>query len=493
MSNLLAVKAVIAIFLLCYCLNILYSVYLHPLRHIPGPKSWIVFPILRHISAIRGCLDTDIRDFHTKYGPVVRVTHDEVSFISPDAWKEIYGHGHQQLPKVLSSASNPMDIIGSNDADHTRYRKALSHAFSAKGLQAQEPLLNSYIDKLIVRLKDAAESGLPVDIVKWYNLTTFDIIGDLAFGEPFGGLENSQYHHWVATIFESVKLFPFIQLKDAYPLTFKLLSLLIPQKFLDAQKQQQAHTEITVHKRLQNSVAYNRGDLMDSMLRHRGGKDGLSDEELVANADVLIIAGSETTATLLSGVTYWLLRSPEKLKKVITEVRSVMKSETDIDSKSAASKLPYMLACLEEAFRLYPPVPSPLQRMSIEPTLISGYEIPPCTKVSIHQLSAYSSPLNFHAPDSFHPERWLPEAKSDPASPFFTDKHDVLQPFSSGPRNCIGRNLAFAEMRVILARLLWNFDMEICEESLNWSDQKTYILWEKPPLMCKLASKGSNV
>lgn len=191
MLDSLAIQAVLALFLLCYCLSVLHSLYIQSLRCIPGPKLWIAFPILRHIAAIRGCLDTDIRDFHNKYGPVMRFGHDEVSFITPDAWKEIYGHGHGQLPKVTSSVSNPMDIISSNDVDHSRYRKALSHAFSTKGLQAQEPLLNTYIDKLIARLKDDAESQLPVDLVKWYNLTTFDIIGDLAFGEPFGGLENS--------------------------------------------------------------------------------------------------------------------------------------------------------------------------------------------------------------------------------------------------------------------------------------------------------------
>lgn len=132
---------------------------------------------------------------------------------------------------------------------------------------------------------------------------------------------------------------------------------------------------------------------MDSMLRHRGGKDGLSDEELVANARILIIAGSETTATLLSGATYRLLRNPDKLGKAISEVRSFIKTETEITPTSVATKLPYMLACLEEAFRMYPPVPSSLQRMSLDPIRISGYDIPP--RVSVLNLpKGYSSPTN---------------------------------------------------------------------------------------------------
>ncbi|GKZ31010.1 hypothetical protein AbraIFM66950_010930 [Aspergillus brasiliensis] len=472
---------------LYWSLSIIYALYLHPLRHIPGPGSWIILPLLRHISGIRGRLDTDIHRLHETYGPVVRFSDNEVSFITAEAWSKIYGHGHRELPKVSSSAANPRDIVSSNEADHSRFRKALSPAFSAKGLQAQEPLINSYVDTLISRLKGIAESQLPADMVKWYNLTTFDIIGDLAFGESFGGLESSQYHYWVATIFQFIKFIPFVRLRDAYPMFFKALSLVMPKKLLTARERQRAHTRITVQKRLDNASKYNRGDFMDSMLRNHGEKDGLSHEELVANANILILAGSETTATLLSGITYWLLKSPDALAKLTTEVRSTMKSEADITASSVVAKLPYMQACIDEAFRMYPPVPTGLQRMTIEPTLISGYELPPGTKVFVHSLAAYQSSSNFHAPKRYLPERWLPEARTDPASPFFSDNRDVLQPFSTGPRNCIGRNLALVEMRIIVARLLWNFDLELCEESRHWSEQKTFAVWEKSPLMCKLS------
>ncbi|KAL2820278.1 cytochrome P450 [Aspergillus granulosus] len=467
-------------------LTAIWCLYLHPLRRIPGPKSWIILPVLEHASAIWGRRDADLRRFHAEYGPAVRYGRDKVSFITVEGWKEIYGHGHRQLPKVRSSASNPLDIIDANDEDHTRYRRALSHAFSAKGLQDQEPLLNSYVSKLIERLKGVAESQLPADMVKWYNLCTFDIIGDLAFGEPFGGLDNSEYHHWVATIFQSIKAVPFKKLADSYPLIAKAALVVTPKGLLQARQRQLEHSKVTVQKRLQNSAAYGRNDFMNSMLRNQDGKNGLNEAELVANSNILIIAGSETTATLLSGVTYWITRNPHVLDKVKAEVRSVMKSDAEITVQKASTELPYMLACIDEAFRMYPPVPTGLERRTITPVRISGYEIAPGTAVSVHQSASYWSPINFYAPDRFLPERWLPEARNDPSSPFFTDNRDVVQPFSVGPRNCIGRNLAFAEMRVILARVLWNFDLELCEESENWFDQKTYNLWEKPELMCKL-------
>lgn len=151
----------------------------------------------------------------------------------------------------------------------------------------------------------------------------------------------------------------------------------MPKSLLEAREKRAERTRMTVHKRLLNPPVRDRGDFMDSMLRNRGEKDGLNDHELEANSNILIIARSETTATLLSGVTYWLLRTPEALRKATREVGSTMKTEADITFNYVASQLPYMLACLDEALRLYPPIPLGLPRIALAPTYISGYEIAP--------------------------------------------------------------------------------------------------------------------
>lgn len=101
--------------------------------------------------------------FQNKYGEAVRFGRDQVS-ITDQAWKDIYTHGHadQQLPEVLHSTSNPSEIISATNADHCRFHRAFSHAFSARGLQPQEPILRGYIDKLIRRLDKIATSSTPV-------------------------------------------------------------------------------------------------------------------------------------------------------------------------------------------------------------------------------------------------------------------------------------------------------------------------------------------
>ncbi|KAF7505015.1 isotrichodermin C-15 hydroxylase [Endocarpon pusillum] len=484
---------VVGIYLLSGSVRGLWNVFFHPLGYLPGPKSWIAFPILRQLASTRGVFDARMREFHRRYGDIVRFGPNEVSFINAQAWKDIYGQRPtQQLQRfIVPAARHPADIFNANEADHARFRKALLPAFSQKGLQEQEPILGSYVGQLVDRLKEVAVSGAPTDMVEWYNWTTFDMIGDLAFGEPFGGLNDKRYHFLIPLLFESYRMLAFLEAAASYPLLVKLLLTVMPTRVKEAKKHQMEHAEATVRKRLNNGSLHGRGDFMDAMLRNRGGKEGLTDPELVGNAAILMVAGSETTATVLSGLTFWLLRTPAALKRVTMEVRTAFESEADIVFSSATARLPYMLACINEALRLYPPVPTGLQRLtpSTGPVRICGHEIPANTKVSVHQSAAYTSPANFHCPDLYVPERWLPEVKDDPSSPFYNDCRDVVQPFSVGPRDCIGRNLAYNEMRIIFARLLWNFDLELCQESERWNHQRTYFLWEKPALMCKLRNR----
>lgn len=126
-----------------------------------------------------------------------------------------------------------------------------------------------------------------------------------------------------------------------------------------------------------------RNDLIEGLLRK---KDDLNLDlgKLRMNASLLIIAGSETTATLLSGATYLLTTNPEALRRLTEEVRSTFKTEEEIDFTSVSS-LQYMLACLDEALRIYPPAPLGLPRQTPKGgATIAGHHVP--EDVSIFQL-----------------------------------------------------------------------------------------------------------
>ena len=101
--------------------------------------------------------------------------------------------------------------------------------------------------------------------------------------------------------------------------------------------------------------------------------------------------------------------------------------------------------------------------------------------MTISHYAAYHSDYNFKNPDSFVPERWLPEGRAE----YGSDKKEILVPFSSGPRNCVGKNLAYHEMRLLFTAVLLNFDLELASDDV-WTDQSVFMLWEKKPLMLKL-------
>lgn len=111
----------------------------------------------------------------------------------------------------------------------------------------------------------------------------------------------------------------------------------------------------------------------------------------------------------------------------------------------------------------------------------------------MHAWTASNSPLNFHRQADFIPERWLSPSTMDPASPFRRDNRAASQPFSVGPRNCLGKAFALNEMRVILARMLWNFDMKLLPQSDGWERQRIFTLWDKGPLMVELNEVRSSL
>jgi cytochrome P450 len=209
--------------------------------------------------------------------------------------------------------------------------------------------------------------------------------------------------------------------------------------------------------------------------------DGLTFQEICEQAAILIVAGSETTASLLSAVTYLLLTNPPVFAKLTTIIRNAFKSEVEINSITV-NNLDYLLAVLNEALRMYPPVPGIASRITPrQGCIIAGNFVPGNTCVSVNQWSANRSPSNFSRPEEFIPERWMGAAE------FKDDKRKAVQPFSVGPRNCLGKSLAYVEMKIILARAIWNFDLELCEESRGWLEgQKLYIVAERPELMVRL-------
>jgi aspirochlorine biosynthesis cytochrome P450 monooxygenase len=163
-------------------------------------------------------------------------------------------------------------------------------------------------------------------------------------------------------------------------------------------------------------------------------ENGMTVREIQAGASIFLIAGSETTATLLAGAFYLLLTNPKYFDQLTDEIRTTFKHESDITMQSTAS-IPFLQAVLQESLRLYPPAPNTFPRETPEPgEIVCGRFVPAKTAVGVHQWAANRSSQNFYLPDDFIPERWMGTDER-----FENDKRDAAQPFSYGPRNCIGQ------------------------------------------------------
>ena len=125
---------------------------------------------------------------------------NELSFNTAKAWEDIYGHRvgmanmdkdpiHVGAVEAIPGASN---LTMAPDSEHARQRRALAHAFSKQALLEQEPILKGYVALFVKRLREMAHKGEAANMVSWFNFCTFDIIGDLSFGEPFGCLNDGR-------------------------------------------------------------------------------------------------------------------------------------------------------------------------------------------------------------------------------------------------------------------------------------------------------------
>jgi cytochrome P450 len=242
-----------------------------------------------------------------------------------------------------------------------------------------------------------------------------------------------------------------------------------------------------VDKRLASTPV--RADLWTKIIdKSAADSEPFTQEEHHVSAALMMGAGSETSATALSGITYFLLRNPSTLARLTAEIRGAFKSVHDL-ALDELRRLPYLQAVISEGLRMYPPVPIALHRkIPAGGAVINGEYIPAGPSVGIHHLATYRSALRWTRAYEFLPERF--EKDGNQPEEFRNDDISSFEPFSIGPRGCIGKNLSLHEIRLILAATLLSFDLSLCEESANWTEQKTFVLWDKEPLMCTLKYRG---
>ncbi|KAL9082406.1 MAG: hypothetical protein Q9159_006449 [Coniocarpon cinnabarinum] len=473
-----------------------------PLRAIPGPWLWSItrLPYVYHL--YRGSLVHEIGRLHRKYGEKVRIAPDEISFTTNDAWKDIYSRRPDRLVLPRDQVWQRSGPQGTNNlttapmADHDRMRKALNPAFELSGLAEKEPIIQKHTLQMIAKIRMIAEEGRPVDLASWMSFCAFDTIGELTFGSDiFHCNELGEYPASILSMFRHAKNQAKAACLRYSPLAFieRLPSWMRPWNAL-TQNREDALINLLMSSLGQRTKTphskQNFTDLMGVLIE--GTERGeLNQAEMGANAGLLLGGGGETVAAALGGILNYLLRDPPALKRLTDEIRERHATSLNITG-SSLEKIDYLTWVIQEGMRLSCPIPCGIPRVvpgDIEGTSICDVWVPARTHVAVQTWSLFRNPTRWHRPLEFSPERWSSLAL-EPASAFYNDDRASVRPFSSGAMRCMGQPIAWLEMRLAIAHLVFAFDLEPSNgqhdgKILRWEDQTTGTLWDRQPFNVK--------
>lgn len=360
------------------------QLFINPLSKYPGPTFAAISRIPQLYHTFKGDLVEWVSGLHATHGDVVRVAPDELSYATGEAWKAIYGHASPGKPVTEKDArfygpsfNGAPDIIRGNGPDHSRFRRNFSHAFSDRALREQQPLICRYVDALVGSLHKIIREDpkVKVNIVRMLNLTTFDIMGDLTFGDSLNLLAGTGNMNWVSAVFVSMKTNALRRLARYVPWTALIAQRLIPKELKEQSIAHYKASQERVDTRVDSNHALQKPDIWGIVM---GQKENLrlSRIEMYANSQVFMVAGTETTATAVSGLLYQLLMAPEKMQEIVKEVCGTFEKDSDIDMR-ALEHMTYLNACIEEGLRIYPPVPVGLPRVAPDEGLfVCGNHIP---------------------------------------------------------------------------------------------------------------------
>jgi len=433
----------------------IYRVLFHPLRHIPGPLSCKLSMWSWVLTDWFGSRQVKIQNIHKKYGNVVRIGPREVSVADPKGVSTIYGptgpapksrrgpwyQAQSMIPHVHSLQNEP------KIPDHNKRRRDWDPAFSLKALQSYEPNITRNAEAFIDQItKFSAKNDGRVDVkepLMWFG---FDVMGELGFGRSFGTLQDGKTSHEVELVELGVRA---INTIGNVPYLANIMRFL-PSPI--AQFEAWLAEAVKWRKSKQGDREFVAADVFAYLLGEEGEKHHKGDpREIQQDCMLLVVAGSDTTSNTLALCLFELARQPALVERLREELEEFILE----DYTALRDNAPLLNACLNETLRLWPAVPSGLQRETTLPHSLPGeINVPANTVLSTHTWTMHRNAENFYKPERYIPDRWI--TKKQPHN------EKAFTPFGFGATSCIGKNLAFMEMRIVLAQfvLKFNFDIE---------------------------------
>lgn len=487
-------------FVFYYVGSLVYCLYFHPLAKYPGPFWSRISAWPAYIHTVRGDRHIWIWQCHQIYGSVFRDRPNGLIFNSPQANRDTY-EGNANVRKGDFYKMYPRGIRGGNTWNcvdkvrHARKRRILNAAFSDKAVKTAEQYIIQHVDRWCELIGTNDGWSKPRNMADWSDRLVFDILGELLYARSFdikepedNGLKSIPhtivaYAGFMFYFASSPLLRLWLWLKArGLDRLFDLARPKSAQMFVNFSdscltmrlKQEEESQE----KQLETGEI--RKDIFHHLFRAKDpltGGPGYTRQELRDESNLLLAAGSDTTSTVLTAMFFYLTRNPKVYEKLASEIRTTFSNADDIRSGSELNSCQYLRAFINEAMRLNPPVTADLYREVLPGGLtVDGHFLPEGTNVGVAPYSLHRNEKVFSEPSAFTPERWIPDQATGVTTSSVAACEAAFRPFSIGSRSCPGKQLAYVEMSIAMAKILFFYDVQAVEGD-NLGAGRSELMW----------------
>ncbi|KAJ3578896.1 hypothetical protein NPX13_g1669 [Xylaria arbuscula] len=372
---------------------------------------------------------------------------------------------------------------------HHQIAKKLAPAFSPRAMRAKDGVLHKHVDYFVDQMKEKAGSHAGVDLATWVQWLSLDIAADMAYHHEANCMRDGAYiqtdKHSVASSnmgcdpiragFTIPKTYPAFQQTRHCNAGLAAVPLAKLPSFL--------RLLVLAHGTVLGGTTEH-VDYFEQLIQDRIPEDG---EELVHLSTIttqLMFAGYLPPSDWYYGILFHLLQDEAACNTLTQEIRHEFNTYEDI-TPSSASSLPYLNACMKEALRLFN-TSATINGMPVNSpgATVDGIYIPKGTVCQFNIRSVCRNPLYFKNPEEYRPERWLPSDHPLYNPLFANDTLEAFSVFSQGPRACIGKEVAWWQGRLVIAKTFWSFDIRMLpgQHVDMEKDLRGWGYWMKPKL-----------
>ncbi|KAJ8107714.1 hypothetical protein OPT61_g8679 [Boeremia exigua] len=479
-----AVKVFVAPLLGYWLLWLVYARNLHPLAKVSGPlwpsisRTWLMYRMYV------GDLEALITD---RYGQLVRIAPDEVSSSDPKAIAVLYPIKSPLQKTDWYLTYRPVGL-GSIDAftdddekHHTATRKVVGPAYTLTSMLKNEKPLDGVVSSFMERLDEFAERQTPFDFGEWLEMYSFDGVGTVFFGNPFGFIKESiDYGGYINAVHTAMPLNSVVAMAPTWLRPALLYcGIAIPKVFnaimaADGIRKTAVRETELAQARTQDMTSQ-RTDILSQILSIKNNKpESLSINDVHVEMWGAVIAGADSTSGALRAIFYYLMKTPATMEKLVNEIDSAFAdgSLNHPVQYNEAVKLPYLRAVIQESLRIFPPFAVPMPRYAPPGGLeVSGYYLKPGTKIGMNAMVVqFDKEIFGEDAHEFRPERWLESEEK------YRAMEKAMLVFGAGTRTCIGKHLSNMEMYKAVPEILRRFTVKMAHDRPWKTHNATFIM-----------------